>query len=203
MPNDTQKLKDSLRRKDREIKELKALLAESETELKEYSSADNMIRPRASILESKFLNKAIKLTFFILLCAVIVMGGLYPWLFKDKILGDDASEVRNEESVVDEQKDDNKDVIEDKKEESKSEESTSENTTKDIFKPTQLAEVASDLGWLNVRTEPNIENGKIIKKINSGEDFEWVEKTDDNWYKLVIDDEGHTGYVSGEYIIEK
>jgi len=45
-----------------------------------------------------------------------------------------------------------------------------------------------------------VETGKIIKKINSDEEVEWLEKTDNNWYKVKLDQQGHTGYVSGEYV---
>ena len=92
MPTDIATLKNELKQKDREIKELKEMLAEAEAELKEHTSADNLIRPRASILESTFLNKAIKSTFFLLLCAIILVAGLYPWLFKDDILGGEPAE---------------------------------------------------------------------------------------------------------------
>ena len=70
---------------------------------------------------------------------------------------------------------------------------------KDIFEPTNMLIIDSDLGWLNVRTEPDIKTGDIIKKINSNDEYEWLEKTDNNWYKIKIDSKGNTGYISGEY----
>jgi len=214
MLGDNQKLKDALRKKDKEIKELKELLAETEAELKEYANADHMIRPRGSILESRFLNKIIKSTFFVLLCLVIIVIGLYPWFFKDKILGNvsdnnteqvDSSQntTINEASnvtlpVLNTNEQNDSQIVP-----AQEPEPVAETTSRDIFNPAQSIEVVSDLGWLNVRTSPDVENGQIIKKINSGEIYEWLEKTDNNWYKIVIDDQGHTGYVSGEYLSEK
>jgi len=160
-------------------------------------------------LESQFLNKLIKRTAFFLICVVIVLIGLYPWFFKNTLLGDDASVAENiptdtaevmETDAMAEPTIDSEPVANSATDDIKTAE-TSEG--KDIFSKQQVIEVVSDLGWLNVRTEPNVETGDVIKKINSGEEYEWVEKTEDNWYKLVIDDAGHTGYVSGEYVEEK
>jgi len=207
MPSDSQQLKDALRKKDKEIKELKEFLAEAEAELKEYTNADHMIRPRASILESRFLNKMIKGTFFFLLCAIIIIAGVYPWLFKDRIFGNGADNMDEIDKTAAEYQDEAMDntktepTVEDAA--SDKQQADAEAETRDIFKPEQVIEVSSDLGWLNVRTEPNVETGDVIKKINSGEDYQWLEKTADNWYKIVIDAEGHTGFVSGEYVVEK
>jgi len=206
MPADIQTLKNELKQKDREIKELKQMLAEAESELREYSSSDNLVRPRASILESRTLNRAIKGTFYFLLCAIIVLAGLYPWLFKDKIFGTQPEpNAENSENVTDETTTPSAEPAT-----SMVDAGTPATTTpttqepaRDIFQPEKkMVEVASDLGWLNVRTEPNVETGKIIKKLNSGEEYEWLEKKD-NWYKLIIDSEDHTGYAAGEYLTEK
>jgi hypothetical protein len=208
MPTDIQTLKNALKQKDHEIKELKQMLAEAEGELREYSSSDHMERPRASILESRGLNRVIKGTFYFLLCAIIIIAGLYPWFFKDKIFGTSQEPVaENNDNVADEP------VTPSAETATPSADTTTNATTtppvtpepaRDIFQPEKkMVEVSSDLGWLNVRTNPGVENSDVIKKINSGESFEWMEKTDNNWYKIVIDDAGHTGYVSGEYVVEK
>ena len=207
MPTDIQTLKNELKQKDREIKELKAMLAEAEAELREYSSSDNIVRPRASILESRTLNRAIKGTFYFLLCAIIVLAGLYPWLFKDKIFGTSQESVaENTENVADETTTPSTEPAAPVADTGTAATTTpaAQESARDIFQPEKrMVDVASDLGWLNVRTNPSVENSDVIKKINSGESFEWLEKTDNNWYKIKLDAAGHTGYVSGEYVVEK
>src|SRR3989344_1546672 len=91
MPLDEKKLLQKLKDKDREINELKQLLAEAEHEIKELNDFRGFQRPRPSILESAWLNKLIKRTAFLLIIAVIIFIGVYPWLFKDKILGGKAT----------------------------------------------------------------------------------------------------------------
>ncbi|MEK7067382.1 MAG: hypothetical protein AAB956_00085, partial [Patescibacteria group bacterium] len=86
MPLDEKKLLQKLKDKDREINELKQLLAEAEHEIKELNDFHGFQRPRPSIWESAFLNKLIKRAAFLLIIAVIIFIGVYPWLFKDKIL---------------------------------------------------------------------------------------------------------------------
>src|SRR3989344_6749109 len=86
MPLDEKKLLQKLKDKDREINELKQLLAEAEHEIKELNDFHGFQRPRPSILESAWLNKLIKRTAFLLMVAVIIFIGIYPWLFKDKII---------------------------------------------------------------------------------------------------------------------
>jgi len=192
--SESQKLKDSLKKKDKEVRELKELLAEAEAEIKELNDFHGFQKPKASILESRFLNKLIKTSAFILVCALIVMAGIYPWVFKDDVIKDNSKD-----KVADVVEDEIIETTETNPEASGLETNNNEEIKEDV-KPANMLIVKSDLGWLNVRTEPNIENGKIIKKINSEEEYEWLEKTDDNWYKVKIDSKGNTGYVSGEYI---
>ncbi len=207
--NNKNTVKDQLKAKDREIQGLKELLSEAESEIKELNDFHGFDKPRAGILESEFLNKLIKRTAFALICIVIILAGLYPWLFKDTFFTDDKKLVLEEGTELEdtlaedesadqikEQPEEEKTVAEEVKEEVKP-------ANENIFSSGKVVEVDSDLGWLNVRTEPNVENGKIIKKINSGGEYEWLEKTENNWYKLVIDSKGNTGYVSGEYLIVK
>jgi len=199
MPSDTTRIKEQLKKKDREITELKELLAEAESEIKELNDFHGFRKPKPSILESQFLNKLIKTAAFLLVSALIVIVGIYPWIFKDDAVDDNETKI----SVQDE---DSSDTSEDNDQDSDSavdEEDTTDNTdsTKPTpAKPKQMLIVKSDLGWLNVRTEPNVETGDIIKKISSEDEYEWIEKVSDNWYKIKIDSEGHTGFVSGEYI---
>ncbi|MFH1326261.1 MAG: SH3 domain-containing protein [Candidatus Falkowbacteria bacterium] len=207
--NNKNTVKDQLKAKDREIQGLKELLSEAESEIKELNDFHGFNKPRAGILESEFLNKLIKRTAFALICIVIILAGLYPWLFKDTFFTDDEKLVSEEGTELEDtlaedesadqikkQPEEEKTVAEEVKEEVKP-------ANENIFSSGKVVEVDSDLGWLNVRTEPNVENGKIIKKINSGDEYEWLEKTENNWYKLVIDSKGNTGYVSGEYLIVK
>ncbi|PIR92875.1 hypothetical protein COT99_03875 [Candidatus Falkowbacteria bacterium CG10_big_fil_rev_8_21_14_0_10_43_10] len=209
MPNEIQKLKEQLKTKEKEIIELKELLAEAEQEIKELNNFHGLKRPKPGILESASLNKFIKRTAFFLFCAVIILIGLYPWLFKNEVLngnketGNVAVEENNSANSEPqgEAKDTQGSAPENQTAPPAAEESAE--PAKDIFKPQNMLVVASDLGWLNVRTEPNVENGQIIKKINSGEEYEWLEKTENNWYKIKIDKEGHTGYVSEEYVETK
>src|SRR3989338_10815706 len=88
MQNETQKLKEQLKSKEKEVIELKNLLAEAEQEIKELNNFHGLKRPKPGVLESAFLNKLIKRAAFLLLCAVIVLIGIYPWLFKNKILNE-------------------------------------------------------------------------------------------------------------------
>ena len=81
--------KDQLKAKDREIQDLKELLAEAESEIKELNDFHGFGKPRAGILESEFLNKLIKRTAFALVCILIILAGLYPWLFKNTFFTDD------------------------------------------------------------------------------------------------------------------
>ncbi|MDP3899996.1 MAG: SH3 domain-containing protein [bacterium] len=207
---DEKRYREMIKKKDQEIIELKELLAEAETEIKELNDFHGFSKPKGTILESQLLNKLIKRTAFLLICLVIVLIGLYPWFFKDTLLGDN-DKTSDEQTSAEEVADDSTDMTNDQTDavvqnepevvDSENQPETSEG--RDIFSERKLVEVSSDLGWLNVRTEPDVETGDIIKKLNSGEEYEWLEKTDTNWYKLVIDDAGHTGYVSGEYVVEK
>ncbi len=205
--SELQKLKDKLKKKDKEIAELKELLAEAETEIKELNDFHGFQKPRASILESRFLNKMIKTTAFVLVAALIVIVGIFPWIFSDDIIGDKklpenkSAEIspdlnQDEESAMPNEINNENQNNKDKE----AERADTDNVNQQEQTPKQMLVVASDLGWLNVRTEPSVENGKIIKKIDSGAEYEWLEHTDNNWYKIVIDGEGHTGFVSGEYI---
>lgn len=208
MPIDEKKLLQKLKDKDREINELKQLLAEAEHEIKELNDFHGFQKPRPSILESQFLNKLIKRAAFLLIIAVIIFIGVYPWFFKDKILDsqpatDQQFNLQSEtENIVDSA------ATQQPKSTSQSTATTtpSSQDSKPVSggengaEPSKLLIVKSDLGWLNVRTEPSVENGQIIKKINSEEEIEWLEKTDNNWYKIKLDAQGHTGYVSGEYV---
>jgi len=196
MPSDTQKLHDSLKKKDKEIVELKELLAEAEAEIKELNDFHGFQKPKVSILESRFLNKMIKTSAFLLVCALVVMIGIYPWVFKDEAISDGGKD--NTVEVV--ENTDNIDNNDNNLQNNNADTNSIGTEEKKDVKPVQMLIVKSDLGWLNVRTEPNIETGAIIKKINSEEEYEWLEKTDDNWYKVKIDSEGHTGFVSGEYV---
>ncbi|PIT94204.1 hypothetical protein COU00_00240 [Candidatus Falkowbacteria bacterium CG10_big_fil_rev_8_21_14_0_10_43_11] len=208
MPIDEKKLLQKIKEKDKEIAELKQLLAEAESEIKELNDFHGFQKPRPGILESKFLNKLIKRAVFLLIMAAIIFIGVYPWLFKDKILSNNSNNQESSAESAGDVKDaplaaeDSADNPENNGQTATSTLAAAETTsaTKDIFKPQNLLIVKSDLGWLNVRTEPNAENSKIIKKINSNEEYEWLEKTDNNWYKIKLDKEGHTGYVSGEYV---
>lgn len=210
--NNERKTKEQLRDKDREIAELKELLAESESEIRELNDFQGFKKPKPGILESTWLNKLIKRTAFLLICAVIVLIGLYPWLFKDRILENgELDRVAVEEGDLDGEelgeaegtKEDVGGEVQTPSEGEPEETDDSAEVEQDIFKSQQILIVESDLGWLNVRTEPNVETGKIITKINSGEEYKWLEETENNWYKVKIDDEGNTGYVSGEYVIIK
>ena len=59
----------------------------------------------------------------------------------------------------------------------------------------------TETGWLNVRSEPSL-GSKILTKVNVGEEFEYTDKQD-NWYKIILDDEDKMeGWVFGEYIEE-
>jgi type IV pilus assembly protein PilM len=51
--------------------------------------------------------------------------------------------------------------------------------------------------WLNVREGAGLKY-PIIQKVDSGEEFEYVEENN-SWYKIILDDE-LSGWVSGEYI---
>ena len=207
MPIDEKKLFQKLKDKDREINELKQLLAEAEHEIKELNDFHGFQRPRPSILESAWLNKLIKRTAFLLMVAVIIFIGIYPWLFKDKILGgkdngqpaavDKTDSPSDSPAAVVDQPSANQPATTTPASPPESEQAAA---GQNVSKPSQLLIVKSDLGWLNVRTEPSVETGKIIKKINSDEEVEWLEKTDNNWYKVKLDQQGHTGYVSGEYV---
>ena len=156
----------------------------------------------------------IKVAAFLLLCLIIVFIGLYPWFLKDKFFsneGDRDTQIEEMAQVEEENGSEEVGAEENLGEgegiESGDQSSGTENTAdepRDIFQPVKkMLVIQSDLGWLNVRTEPNVETGDVIKKINSDEEYEWVEKTDDGWYKIVLDEEGHTGYVSGDYVEEK
>ena len=203
MPIDEKKILQKLKEKDREIVELKQLLAEAEQEIKELNDFHGLQKPRPGILESQFLNKLIKRTAYLLIAAAIIFIGIAPWLFKDKLLTDN----NGDKATAEEQTANSPEqaATEENKTDNTGETATTTPTaeTKPAEQPTGTPAksliVKSDLGWLNVRTEPN-QNGDIIKKINSGEEVEWLEKTDNNWYKIKIDSEGHTGYVSGEYV---
>lgn len=208
MPIDEKKLLQKLKDKDREINELKQLLAEAEHEIKELNDFHGFQKPRPSILESQFLNKLIKRAAFLLIIAVIIFIGVYPWLFKDKIL--DSQPATDQQFNL---QSETKNIVDSAATQQPKSTSQSTATTtpssqdnkpvsggENGAEPSKLLIVKSDLGWLNVRTEPSVENGQIIKKINSEEEIEWLEKTDNNWYKIKLDAQGHTGYVSGEYV---
>ncbi|MCC8027402.1 MAG: SH3 domain-containing protein [Clostridium sp.] len=51
---------------------------------------------------------------------------------------------------------------------------------------------------LKVRSSPN---GDVIGKAEKGQSFEYLEVTDDNWYRILY--EGREGYVFGEYVSEQ
>ncbi|MFA5318278.1 MAG: SH3 domain-containing protein [Patescibacteria group bacterium] len=197
MLSDIQKLREQLKKKDREITELKELLAEAEQEIKELNDFHGFQKPKPSVFESQFLNKLIKSAAFILVCALIIIVGIYPWVFKDGTTEDKKVDV-----AIEDNSNETGDATETGIEQSSQEENKDNTTSPETAKPApkQMLIVKSDLGWLNVRTEPSIETGDIIKKINSEDEYEWIEKTDNNWYKIKIDGEGHTGYVSGEYV---
>jgi|GEM_PF-2883641 len=210
---DEKKLLQKIKEKDKEIAELKQLLAEAEQEIKELNDFRGFQKPRPGILESQLLNKLIKRTALLLIAAAIIFLGVYPWVFKDKLFS--SSQKQNQEVVNQEQTNsasqDNNVIADNNAQpavatttvdsQSTPQVPASDSTAanRDIFKPAQTLVVKSDLGWLNVRTQPSQE-GDVIKKINSGENYEWLEKTDNNWYKIKLDDAGHTGYVSGEYV---
>jgi len=193
-------IKEELREKNKEINELKELLAEAETEIKEMNDFGGIQRPGRGILENKTLNKSIKVTAFVLACLILVLIGIYPWLSGSKLMD---KEMTGETEVGVENN--SSEVVADEESKITGQETTSASAPKEEIPaaPKKLFEVDSDLGWLNVRTEPSVETGLVIKKINSGEEYEWLEKTDNNWYKIVIDEVGHTGYVSGEYVVLK
>ena len=101
MPIDESKLKNQAKSKDREIQELKELLAEAESEIKELNDFHGFQKPKSSILESAFLNKVIKYSFFAVLCVFIILVALYPWLNKDKFAGDQPDEeITQEEDLT-------------------------------------------------------------------------------------------------------
>jgi len=197
MLSDTQKLREQLKKKDKEITELKELLAEAEQEIKELNDFHGFQKPKPSVFESQFLNKLIKGSVFILVCALIIIVGIYPWIFKDGTTEDSKGSVAVEDNLNETGGTSDADSQELSQEENKENTAAQEAVKPE---PKQMLIVKSDLGWLNVRTEPSVETGDIIKKINSEDEYEWLEKTDDNWYKIKIDSEGHTGFVSGEYI---
>ena len=134
----------------------------------------------------------------------IVLIGIYPWLSGNKV----AKEGNDVDSSAFEEETNTSEEIESVAEVNTLEEAEDvEPEVKEEVAPVpsgkKMFEVDSDLGWPNVRTEPDAKIGLVIKKINSGELYEWLEKTDNNWYKIVLDEAGHTGYVSAEYVILK
>lgn len=202
MPLDEKKLRSELKSKDKEIAELKALLAAAETEIKELNDFSGFEKPKPGILESRALNAGIKAVLFLLLCAVIVGIGIYPWLNRNAFFsGAGGESLTAGETAAN-------DTVEEPAAEPQPAE-TAATTTPDTaatgtprrFRVKRI-EVVSDLGWLNVRNQPNVQDSEVIKQINSGERYEWTEKTDNNWYKIVLDESGATGYVSGEYVEE-
>jgi TolA-binding protein len=208
MPIDEKKILQKLKEKDKEIIELKQLLAEAEQEIKELNDFHGLQKPRPGILESQGLNKFIKRTAYFLIAVAIIFIGVAPWLFKDKLLtgsnsGEQTAEERDtslpEQTTGEESKADKANDTATTTAPAETKPAETPSATRDIFQPGKSLIVKSDLGWLNVRTKPSQE-GDIIKKINSGEEVEWIEKTDNNWYRIKVDAEGHTGYVSGEYV---
>lgn len=209
MPIDEQTLKRQLKAKDKEIAELKELLAAAEGEVKELNDFGGFEKPKKSILESRGLNTGIKVILFLALCALIIGIGVYPWLNQERFLGsNDAEEASQEENIIDESapvEPVTETGIEPALPETTADPAPAAVTEEPAAaapKPEKMVEVVSDVGWLNVRNQPTVTESEIVKKINSGEQYEWMEKTDSNWYKIVLDEKGTTGYVSGEYVKE-
>lgn len=200
MPIDEKKLLgEQVKIKDKEIKELKELLADAEHEIKEVNDFHSLKSNKPGVSGGHFLSKLIKSLAFLIVCAIIIFIGLYPWFFKDKVIFGNKIEGEQEEAVI--VPTELPDTMTDT---GTAEESNGELAEEDVIQPPKkMLIIKSDLGWLNVRTEPNVETGQVIKKINSEEEYEWLEMTDDSWYKIVLDEAGHTGYVSGDYVEEK
>lgn len=212
--SEAQKLKKKLKEKDKEIAELKELLASAETEVKELNDFTGFEKPKKSLLESRMLNTGIKALLFVIISAAIVGIGLYPWLNKENLLNRGADgtadagesmDVPSEDMLVQEPGNDTSMTA---PEESPQAEPPAEETPppaelepEEPAEPAQMIEVVSDLGWLNVRDAPSVETGEVIEQINSGERYEWTGKSDDNWYTIILSN-GTTGYVSGEYVRE-
>jgi uncharacterized protein YgiM (DUF1202 family) len=55
-------------------------------------------------------------------------------------------------------------------------------------------------GWLNMRSEPSTAGGDetIIKKINPGDKYPFIEANEAGWYKIEYE-EGKEGWISGKY----
>lgn len=213
MSTEAQKLKRKLKDKDKEIAELKELLASAETEIKELNDFTGFEKPKKSVLESKMLNTGLKALLFLLVSAAIIGIGIYPWLNRDRFVG-------NPETATPAADMPSGDSFSDGANEAQARAAAGTATTTDEGatpapdaadapdptpdppQPQKIIEVVSDLGWLNVRNQPSVQEGDIIEKINSGETYEWTEKTNENWYKIILKD-GRIGYVSGEYVQER
>ncbi len=67
-------------------------------------------------------------------------------------------------------------------------------------KQNKLKIIKTGIGWLNVRSKPSTTDSKILDTVDVGEEFNYTDQQD-NWYKIILDDNDKTeGWVFGEYI---
>ena len=72
-------------------------------------------------------------------------------------------------------------------------------TTSDGELTWPYVEIASDIGWVNVRSEPSTAGGEdtILTKVDTGEKFPLVD-TQSGWYQIEYET-GKNGWISGKY----
>lgn len=65
------------------------------------------------------------------------------------------------------------------------------------LKPPYVTILDTPTGWLNVRTSPST-SSEVVKKVNPGDSFKFLEADDNGWEKIELDD-GETGWISSKY----